>query len=174
MSYQCSQYKRDFSCHTALRNHIKTHESEIDRILREIAEESEEEVERNDEESGRVSGEKMIIIEEESEDEMNDEVNDEDQLLEENKMNDDYYINEELVDVQEEEMFDVQEELVDVQEELVDIQEEELVNVQEEMIVVQEELVEDDGSNDQVRFSLIYTTLVVQNILSDLLYYILY
>ena len=98
----------------------------------------------------------MIIIEEESEDEMNDEVNDEvndeDQLLEENKMNDDYYINEELVDVQEEE----------------------LVNVQEEMIVVQEELVEDDGSNDQVRFSLIYTTLVVQNILSDLLYYILY
>ena len=29
-------------------------------------------------------------------------------------MNDDYYINEELVDVQEEEMFDVQEELVDV------------------------------------------------------------
>ena len=124
----------------------------------------------------------MIIIEEESEDEMNDEVNDEmndevndeDQLLEENKMNDDYYINEELVDVQEEEMFDVQEELVDVQEELVDVQEEELVNVQEEMIVVQEELVEDDGSDDQVRFSLIYTTLVVQNILSDLLYYILY
>ena len=152
MSYQCPQCKRDFSHHTALRNHIKTHESEIDRILREIAEESEEEVERNDEESGRVSGEKMIIIEEESEDEMNDEVNDEDQLLEENKMNDDYYINEELVDVQEEE----------------------LVNVQEEMIVVQEELVEDDGSDDQVRFSLIYTTLVVQNILSDLLYYILY
>ena len=29
-------------------------------------------------------------------------------------MNNDYYINEELVDVQEEEMFDVQEELVDV------------------------------------------------------------
>ena len=29
-------------------------------------------------------------------------------------MNDNYYINEELVDVQEEEMFDVQEELVDV------------------------------------------------------------
>ena len=68
---------KDFSRHTALRNHIKTHESEIDRILREIAEESEEEVERNDEESGWVSGEKMIIIEEESEDEMNDEVNDE-------------------------------------------------------------------------------------------------
>ncbi len=117
MSYQCPQCKRDFSCHTALRNYIKTHESEIDRILREIAEESEEEVERN-EESGRVSGEKMIIIEEESEDEMNDEVNDKvndkDQLLEENKMNDDYYINEELVDVQEEEMFDIQEELVDV------------------------------------------------------------
>jgi len=96
-------------------------------------------------------------------------------------MNDDYYINEKLVDVQEEEMFDVQEELVDVQEELVNVQEElvnvqeeELVNVQEEMIVVQEELVEDDGSDDQVRFSLIYTTLVVQNILSDLLYYILY
>ena len=42
------------------------------------------------------------------------------------------------------------------------------------MIVVQEELVEDDGSDDQVRFLLIYTTLVVQNILSDLLYYILY
>ena len=42
------------------------------------------------------------------------------------------------------------------------------------MIVVQEELVEDNGSNDQVRFLLIYTTLVVQNILSDLLYYILY
>ena len=106
MSYQCPQCKRNFSHHTALRNHIKTHKSKIDRILREIAEESEEEVERN-EESGRVSGEKMIIIEEESEDEMNDEmndkvnneVNDEDQLLEENKMNDDYYINEELVDV---------------------------------------------------------------------------
>ena len=53
----------------------------------------------------------MIIIEEESEDKMNDEVNDEvndkDQLLEENKMNDDYYINEELVDVQEEELVNV-------------------------------------------------------------------
>ena len=160
MSYQCSQCKRDFSCYTTLWNHsIKTHKSEINRILREIAEESEEEVKRN-EKSGRVSREKMIIIEEESEDEMNDEVNgkmndevnDEDQLLEENKMNNDYYINEELVNVQEEE----------------------LVNVQEEMIVVQEELVEDDSSNDQVRFSLIYTILVVQNILSDLLYYILY
>src|SRR5436190_23374182 len=168
MRYQCPHCERDFSRHTALRNHIKTHESEIDRILREIAEESEEDIERNDEKSGRVSGEKMIIIEEESEDEVNDdEVSDEDQLLEENEMNDDYYINEELVDVQEEEIFDVQEELVDVQEE-------ELVNIQEEMIVVQEELVEDDGSDDQVSFSLIYTTLVVQNILSDLLYYILY
>ena len=74
MSYQCPQCKRDFSRHTALWNHIKTHKSEIDRILREIAEESEEEIKRN-EKSGRVSEEKMIIIEEGSEDEMNDEVN---------------------------------------------------------------------------------------------------
>ena len=51
MSYQCPQCKRDFSRHMALQNHIKTHESKIDRILREIAEESEEEVKRNDEKS---------------------------------------------------------------------------------------------------------------------------
>ena len=49
MSYQYPQCKRNFSRHTVLQNHIKTHESEIDRILREIAEESEEEVERNEE-----------------------------------------------------------------------------------------------------------------------------
>ena len=40
MPHECSHCGRVFSRRTALRNHIKTHGSRIDRILEEIAEES--------------------------------------------------------------------------------------------------------------------------------------
>src|SRR6266511_2241785 len=53
MPHECSHCGRVFSRHTALRNHIKTHGSRIDRILEEIVEESnqqanEEGVEQHD------------------------------------------------------------------------------------------------------------------------------
>src|SRR5437763_5389667 len=53
MPHECPHCGRVFSCHTALRNHIKTHGSRIDRILEEIAEKSnqqanEEGVEQHD------------------------------------------------------------------------------------------------------------------------------
>ena len=53
MPHECPHCGRVFSRHTALRNHIKTHGSRIDRILEEIAEESnqqanEEGVEQHD------------------------------------------------------------------------------------------------------------------------------
>src|SRR5881275_953589 len=40
MPHECPHCGRVFSRHTALRNHIKTHGSRINRILEEIAEES--------------------------------------------------------------------------------------------------------------------------------------
>ena len=53
MPYECPHCGRVFSRRTALSNHTKTHGSRIDRILEEIAEESnqqanEEDVEQND------------------------------------------------------------------------------------------------------------------------------
>ena len=73
MVHWCEQCNWEFSCHTALRNHIKTHDSELDRILHEISKESNQEVKNTDEESGREGGEEMIIIEDnqESEGEVN-------------------------------------------------------------------------------------------------------
>ena len=43
-NYPCSQCKRVFSCRASLRNHVKSHNSIVDRILREIANEIEEDV----------------------------------------------------------------------------------------------------------------------------------
>ena len=40
MPHECTHCGRVFSRRTALRNHIKTHGSRIDRILKEIAKES--------------------------------------------------------------------------------------------------------------------------------------
>ena len=40
MPHECTHCGRVFSHRTALRNHIKTHGSRIDRILEEITEES--------------------------------------------------------------------------------------------------------------------------------------
>ena len=63
MVHWCEQCNWEFSCHTALRNHIKTHDSELDRILHEISKESNQEVKNTDEESGQEGEEEMIIIE---------------------------------------------------------------------------------------------------------------
>ena len=73
MVHRCEQCNREFSRRIALQNHIKTHNSELDRILHEISKESNQEVENTDEESGREGGEEMIIIEDnqESEGEVN-------------------------------------------------------------------------------------------------------
>ena len=43
-NYPCSQYERVFSRHASLRNYVKSHDSIVDRVLREIADEIEEEV----------------------------------------------------------------------------------------------------------------------------------
>ena len=56
MQHECPHCGRVFSRRTALRNHIKTHDNKIDRILEEIAEEStqqasEEEVRNVDEQN---------------------------------------------------------------------------------------------------------------------------
>ena len=45
MQHQCPHCERVFSRRSALRNHIKTHINEIDRILEKIAEESTHDVE---------------------------------------------------------------------------------------------------------------------------------
>ena len=63
MVHQCEQCNWAFSCRTTLRNHIKSHDSELNRILHEISKESNQEVKNTDEESGREGVEEMIIIE---------------------------------------------------------------------------------------------------------------
>ena len=63
MVHWCEQCNWEFFCRTALRNHIKTHDSELDRSLHEISKVSNQEVKNTDEESGREGGEEMIIIE---------------------------------------------------------------------------------------------------------------
>ena len=43
-NYPCPQCERVFSRHASLRNHVRSHDSIVDRVLREIADEVEEEV----------------------------------------------------------------------------------------------------------------------------------
>jgi hypothetical protein len=69
MKYECPHCIRVFSRRTALRNHIKTHGSRIDKILEEIAEEEVINVEQNQE---------LINVEEEEEEE---EVEEEEELF---------------------------------------------------------------------------------------------
>jgi uncharacterized Zn-finger protein len=45
MHFQCPWCLRDFTRRAALRNHIKTHDSKIDRILQEIVQENRDELE---------------------------------------------------------------------------------------------------------------------------------
>ena len=69
MRYQCSHCGRKFSRRTALRNHIKIHDSEIDRILDEIAKESTQPVEN--EKEMNYEDQEMIITEESKEEMVN-------------------------------------------------------------------------------------------------------
>jgi hypothetical protein len=161
---KCPQCGKEFTLRAAFRNHIKIHNSSIDKILYEIAEENDQEeqlrnIEKNDEESAQESGEEMTIIEDnqlESENEMNYEV----QLDEEKMNNGDNYLNE---DVHEEELVDDhEEELVheDDEEKLSDIKEEELINA--------------DDNDDQVKFKFILPLVVQNRVYVNTLFYTIY
>ena len=147
MPHECPHCGRVFSCCTALRNHIKTYGSRIDRILEKIAEEStqqasEEEVrnvdEQNDPNDPIESEEEMnyedqeMIIREESEEELSNA--------------------EEELNIPEEEMI-----IPEESEEELNNTEEELNNSEEEMINAEESEEEEEliDSDVQVR-SLFY------------------
>ena len=53
MQYQCPHCTRVFSRHTALRNHVKTHDSRIDKILEQIS--AEETTQQTREEGVRIT-----------------------------------------------------------------------------------------------------------------------
>ena len=42
-NYPCPNCERVFSCRSSLRNHVKTHENIVDRVLREISEDTRQE-----------------------------------------------------------------------------------------------------------------------------------
>jgi len=106
MQHQCPHCERVFSRRSALRNHIKTHINEIDRILEKIAEESTHDVE-------------MIDV-----DKQNDPVDYESQAL----LN--VEEDEELIDIEEEEDIDIDD--VDDVDDVEEMEEEQLINVEEE------------------------------------------
>ena len=118
MHYWCEHYGREFSRHASLRNHIKTHDSAIDRILHEISEESVQseqvrDIERNNKEKNQESEEMITITEEnnqlESENDMSYDYKD--QLESENDMSYDYENQgEELVNVLEGELINTNDE----------------------------------------------------------------
>ena len=127
MIFRCEHCGREFSRRASLRNHIKTHDNAIDKILHEISKESIQpeqlrDIERNDEEKDQESEEMIIITEEET------------QLENMNDMSYDYedQLGEELVNVYEEDVFE---------RELAGVCEEELVNT--------------DDDDDQVCFILL-------------------
>ena len=127
MIFRCEHCGREFSYRASLRNHIKTHDNTIDKILHEISKESIQpeqlrDIERNDEEKDQESEEMIIITEEET------------QLENMNDMSYDYenQLGEELVNVYEEDVFE---------RELAGVYEEELINT--------------DDDDDQVCFILL-------------------
>src|SRR3954452_17499188 len=169
---KCSQCGKKFTLRAAFWNHIKIHNSSIDKILYAIAEENDQEeqlrnIEKNDEESTQESGEEMTIIEDnqlESENEMNYEV----QLDEEKMNNGDNYLNE---DVHEEELVD------DHEEELVDDHEEELVHEDDEeklSDIEEEELINADDNDNQVKFKFILPLIVQNRVYVNTLFYTIY
>src|SRR6266516_6870371 len=99
MPHECTHCGRVFSRHTALRNHIKTHGSRIDRILEEIAEESnqqanEEGVEQHDQiesdimmnyEDQELVNVKEMDIDDDIDDDIEEEVEEEEEEEEERK-----------------------------------------------------------------------------------------
>ena len=140
MQHQCPQCERVFSRRSALRNHIKTHINEIDRILEKIAEESTHDVE-------------MIDV-----DKQNDPVDYESQAL----LN--VEEDEELIDIEEEEDIDdiddveemEEEQLINVEEETEEQKEEKEKEEEEQEEEQEEEKLIDD---DQVRFILNYISI---------------
>src|SRR6266511_654331 len=138
MPHECPHCGRVFSRHIALRNHIKTHGSKIDRILEEIAEESnqqanEEGVKQHDQ------IESDIVMNYEDQELVNVEEMDIEDDIEEEEVEEE--VEEEEV---EEEIEEEVEEEVEEEEEEEELEEEEL---EEEEL---EELIDDDV---QVRFS---------------------
>lgn len=147
MQHQCPHCERVFSRRSALRNHIKTHINEIDRILEKIAEESTHDVE-------------MIDV-----DKQNDPVDYESQAL----LN--VEEDEELIDIEEEEDIDDIDDVDDVEE----MEEEQLINVEEESEEEKEEKEKEEEEeeeeqeeeeeeeklidDDQVRFILNYISI---------------
>ena len=130
MQHECSHCGRVFSRHTALRNHMKTHDSGIiDRILDEIAEENTQLVEneeeaRNDQIENDDENQEMIDTEE-----LEESINAEEELIDvdEEMINVDERLEEELIDTDEEEL---DEELNEEEEENEEEGEEELINAE--------------------------------------------
>ena len=121
MQHQYPHCERVFSRRSALRNHIKTHINEIDRILEKIAEESTHDVE-------------MIDF-----DKQNDPVDYESQAL----LN--VEEDEELIDIEEEEDIDDIDDVDDVEE----MEEEQLINVEEESEEKKEEKEKEEEEEEE-------------------------
>src|SRR5436305_5476537 len=102
MSLKCEECGREFSRHASLRNHVKTHNSAIDKILREISEEIDqpEQVTRDIERGDEEEEETIMIIDENN------------QLENENEMDYEYedQLGEELTEDRKEELNDFREE----------------------------------------------------------------
>src|SRR5947207_7913205 len=139
MPHECPHCGRVFSRHTALRNHIKTHGSRIDRILEEIAEESNQQAnEEGVEQYDQIESD--IVMNYEDQELVNvEEMDIEDDIEEEEE-------EEEVEEEEEEEEVEEEEEEEELEEELEEEELEEEELEEEEL----EELIDDDV---QVRFS---------------------
>src|SRR5215471_527301 len=133
-SYTCSTCGREFSRRSSLRNHVKTHDDEVDRVLREISEELNHE-ENVHEQPVELNNDELIETE----------LNDSKQQREEEKLSD---IEQVLEGVEEE---DGEEKEIVEEEETVEEEEVEEVEIEEEEVeeVEVEEVEEVDGVVDE-------------------------
>jgi len=142
MQHQCPHCERVFSRRSALRNHIKTHINEIDRILEKIAEESTHDVEMIDvdKQNDPVDYESQALLNVEEDEELID--------IEEEEDIDDI---DDVEEMEEEQLINVEEESEEEKEEKEKEEEEEEEEQEEE----EEKLIDDD----QVRFILNYISI---------------
>ena len=125
MPHECPHCGRVFSRRTALRNHIKTHGSRIDRILEEIAEGSNQQAnEEGVEQHGQIESDivmnyedqELVNVEEmDIEDDIEEEEEKEEEKEEEEEEEEEEELNEELEEELEEEVLEEEEleELID-------------------------------------------------------------